>query len=97
MKRLISRLKELNALRKRQWALHAYSTLIKDPHSGMEEIMRRGAFRMAIDMLMKMMDQEGLIHCGMCPTRAPLQKVNGILFCEGHAKQQEAQTKEAVA
>lgn len=84
-----ARFKEWNDTRKRRAAMKLFLKLYQDPKSTMQGILNEAAYKMAREMFMRMLDNEGFMHCRMCPIRGPLKKLTdqgNVMMCDVHYK-----------
>jgi len=60
----------------------------------LQKYVTEQATTLAAAIMMKMMDQEGLAHCALCPQRFSLRRIDGRYACLNHSKEVGAAKKE---
>ena len=83
----LTKIKDWIALKRRDRDMKLFTRLANDEKSGMRQIIEGASHRTAVQMLMAMLDAEGLIHCYYCPRRGTLRGhpiSKGVMLCPQH-------------
>lgn len=62
-----------------------FMRLLKDPRSGLEEVCRQHAHRMANAMMMNFLDARKVVHCRFCANTEQLRRHGVDYLCAFHA------------